>query len=206
MSTIFDRYVKRYDTWYDKNKFVYLSELEALKKVLPREGRGLEIGAGTGRFAAPLGIKFGIDPSKNMLKVARQRGVDARLGYGEYLPYENKSFDYAALIFTLCFVKEPQRVLEEARRVLKKNGKLIIGIIDKESFLGKLYQHKRSAFYKQTTFLSVKEITRLLKETGFNKFSYNQVLFKMPDKIKAIEKPKTGFGKGSFVVIASKKE
>jgi len=54
---IFDIYPKEYDNWYEENKFAYLSEIEALKKVIPEKGEGLEIGVGTGRFAQPLRIK-----------------------------------------------------------------------------------------------------------------------------------------------------
>jgi ubiquinone/menaquinone biosynthesis C-methylase UbiE len=205
MKNIFDRYYQKYDTWYDKHKFAYLSELEAIKKVLPKKGKGLEIGVGTGRFAAPLGIKYGIDPSKKMLEIAKKRGVDARLGFGERLPFTNASFNYVAIIITLCFVKDPQKVLKEARRVLKKSGRIIIGIIDKDSFLGKFYQKKKSIFYKQARFFSVKEATRLLRETGFIRLSYYQTLFKLPDKIDSIEKPKRGFSKGGFVVISGEK-
>jgi len=64
MSDIFDKYYKKYDAWYEKNKFAYLSEIGALKKVVPNKGEGLEIGVGTGRFASRLGIKYGADPSK----------------------------------------------------------------------------------------------------------------------------------------------
>ena len=71
MKTIFDRYYKKYDAWYDRNKFAYLSELEAIKKVLPKKGKGLEIGVGTGRFANSLGIECGIDSLKNMLTIAK---------------------------------------------------------------------------------------------------------------------------------------
>lgn len=203
---IFERYYKKYDAWYDKHKFAYLSELEALKKVLPKRGKGLEVGVGTGRFASALGIGYGIEPSSNMVKIARQRGVDARLGIGERLPFTNASFNYVAIIITLCFVKDPQKVLKEARRVLKRSGKIIIGIIDKDSFLGKFYQRKKSIFYKQARFFSLKETTQLLRETGFIRFSYYQTLFKLPDKIDSIEKPKRGFSKGGFVVISGEKK
>ncbi len=206
MRPIFDRYYRKYDAWYDINKFAYLSELGTLKKAVPKRGKGLEIGVGTGRFAASLGISIGIDSSEKMIGIARQRGIDARLGCGERLPFRNRTFDYVAIIITLCFVKDSLKVLKEARRVLKINGKIIIGIIDKESFLGKFYQRKRSIFYKQAKFFSVKEITHLLNKTGFNKLSYCQALFKMPDRINAVEKPKTGFGEGGFVVISAKKK
>lgn len=202
---IFERYYKKYDAWYERNKFAYLSELETLKKFLPKKGKGLEIGVGTARFASPLGIRYGIDPSKKMLKIAKKRGVEIHLGSGEKLHFKNSSLDYVAIIITLCFVKDPIKVLGEARRVLKKNGKIIIGIIDKDSFLGKFYQKKKSIFYKQAKFFSVKEATRLLKKTGFIKFSYYQTLFKLPEKIDSIEKPKRGFNKGGFVVISGEK-
>ncbi len=205
MSNIFNKYYKKYDTWYDKNKFAYLSELKAIRKILPKRGKGLEIGVGTGRFAAPLGIAYGIDPSKNMIKVARERGIDARIGDGGNLPFSNASFDYVAIIITISFAKNPLKVLEEAKRVLKRNGKLIIGIVDKNSFLGRFYQKKKGVFYKQANFFSVRELTDLLKAVGFNKFSYYQTIFKLPNKMSSIEKPQKSFGKGGFVVINSKK-
>ncbi|PIW33718.1 MAG: SAM-dependent methyltransferase, partial [bacterium (Candidatus Ratteibacteria) CG15_BIG_FIL_POST_REV_8_21_14_020_41_12] len=68
MKNIFDQYWKRYDAWYDNYRFAYLSEVEAIKKVLPRKGKGLEVGVGTGRFASVLGIHYGIDPSVKMVK------------------------------------------------------------------------------------------------------------------------------------------
>jgi len=205
MKNIFDRFYQKYDAWYDKHKFAYLSELEAIKRVLPKKGKGLEIGIGTGRFAAPLGIKYGIDPSRQMIEIARRRGVNVRLGYCEKLPFKNFTFDYIAIIITLCFVKNPIKALTEARRVLKKNGKIIIGIIDKESFLGKFYQRKRGVFYKQAIFFGVPELVDLLKTTGFNRISYYQTIYKFPDKIESVQKPKKGFGKGAFVVIQAYK-
>ena len=205
MKTLFDRYYKKYDAWYDRNKFVYLSELEAIKKALPRRGKGLEIGVGTGRFAHALSIRTGIDPSKNMIEIARKRGVNVRLGSGERLRFKNATFDYLAIIITICFVKDPEKVLKEARRVLKKNGKIILGIIDKDSFLGEFYQKKKSVFYKEANFFTVREITDLLKDTGFSKFSYWQTLYKLPEGINSIQKPQKGFGKGGFVVIRGEK-
>ena len=206
MSSIFDRYYKKYDTWYDKNKFAYLSELEAIKKVLPNKSKGLEIGVGTGRFAQALGIKFGIDPSIEMLKIAKKRGINVRLGNGERLPFKNDTFDYVAIIITICFVKDPQKVIEESCRVLKNSGRIIVGIVDKDSFLGKFYLEKKSVFYKKANFFSVAELTNLVKDTGFNRFCHFQTIFELPDRMSSIEKPQNGFGKGGFVVISGGKK
>jgi len=202
---IFDRYYKRYDNWYEKNKFAYLSELKTVRKVLPRKGKGLEIGVGTGRFAAALGISTGIDPSKNMIKIARRRGIDARLGFGERLPFKNSTFEYALIIVTLCFTKNPRQVLKETHRVLKKNGKVVIGIVDKNSFLGRFYQKKKSVFYKNAHFFTVKDLTELLKSAGFGKIIYWQTIFALPSDMKGAHKELKGFGKGGFAVIAARK-
>lgn len=206
MNNIFEENYKKYDEWYDRNKFAYLSELEAIKKVLPREGRGLEVGVGTGRFAGPLGIAIGIDPSNKMIEFARERGVDARLGVGEDLSFKDSTFDYVAIIVTLCFVREPEKVIIESARVLKPGGKIVIGIVDKESFLGKFYQKKGSIFYGHAHFFDIKEVEQMLKVAGFSNLSYFQTIFDCPDELNAVQKPQEGFGKGGFVVISAVNE
>jgi ubiquinone/menaquinone biosynthesis C-methylase UbiE len=205
MKKAFDEFYKHYDAWYVRNRNAYLSELKAVRKFLPKEGQGLEIGVGTGRFAAPLGIKTGVDPSKKMIEIARLRGVDARLGRGESLPFKNSSFDYAVLIITLCFVKKPFRVLAEARRVLKKSGILLVGIIPRDSFLGKAYREKGGIFYEAARFFSVHELVHKLAVLKFVDFKFCETLFQLPDKIARIENPKEGFGEGGFVVVSCRK-
>jgi len=202
---IFDKYYRKYDAWYDVNKFAYLSELEVMRRVLPPDGKGLEIGVGTGRFAAPLGITTGIDSSPNMVEIAAQRGVDAHVGFGENLPFGNAAFDYVVIVIAICFVKNPQVVLKEAFRVLRKEGSLIVGIIDKDSFLGRYYRKKKSIFYKMANFFSPAEVTELMKKSGFSEFSYYQTLYELPDRMKFVQDPRKGFGKGGFVVISAKK-
>ena len=203
MTDLFDRQYKKYDEWYEKNRFAYLSELEAIKKVLPKKGRGLEIGVGTGRFAAPLGIEYGIDPSGKMLGIARSRKIRVKKGSGEKLPFPEAYFDYAAVIFTLCFVRNPQKVLEESYRVLKHGGKLILGIIDRKSFLGRHYMKQRKLFYKKARFFPLKEIMDMLKTAGFRKISCYQALFDFPENINYIEMSEKGYGRGGFTVISS---
>ena len=65
----FDKYAEEYDRWFDENEIIYKSEIEALKRHIPR-GKGLEIGVGTGRFAKPFNIKIGVDVSEEMAKIA----------------------------------------------------------------------------------------------------------------------------------------
>lgn len=51
----YNQHANAYDLWFEDNQAAYLSELNAVKSLLPT-GKGVEIGAGGGRFAKPLGI------------------------------------------------------------------------------------------------------------------------------------------------------
>ena len=83
---LFDENWEVYDNWFDEHPAVFRSEIRAIKKVMPARGRGLEIGVGTGRFASLLSAEFGLDPSLNMLKTARERKVKiVREAYPEEL-------------------------------------------------------------------------------------------------------------------------
>jgi ubiquinone/menaquinone biosynthesis C-methylase UbiE len=207
MKSVFDRYFSQYEEWFELNKLVYLSELNLLEKVLPKKARGLEIGVGSGRFAAPLKIDVGIDPSRNMLRLAKLRGVEVCLGKGEYLPFKDEAFGYVAIIVTLCFVDDPKLVLNEAKRVLVKGGKLVIGIVDRESPWGKKYLDRKetSVFYKVANFFSAEEVIELSTKLGFKKIKAYQTLFQMPDSFLKIEKPRKGYGEGGFAVITCEK-
>jgi len=78
-SSPFDSNAAAYDAWFDgEGKAIFAVELEALRRVssgLPRPW--LEVGVGSGRFAQALGIEAGIDPSRKLLKMARERGIIA---------------------------------------------------------------------------------------------------------------------------------
>lgn len=202
---VFDRHCKKYDSWYDRNRFAYLSEIAALRTVIPQEGRGLEIGVGTGRFASALGVTMGIDPSYDMLRIAVQRGVNVRWGVGEDLPFADSDFEYVAVIVTLAFVDNPLKVLREAHRVLEDGGKVIVGIVNRESFLGRLYQSKKGIFYSEANLFTVEELNQLLKTAGFDSFSYYQTIFRLPERMDSIERPRKGFDKGGFIVVSARK-
>ena len=204
---IFDVYAEEYDNWYERYKFAYLSELEALKRVVPKGGKGVEIGVGTGRFAKPLGVSIGLDPSKNMLQIAKKRGIETISGKGENLPFADKKFDFVLIVNTLCFVNDIRRVVIEAGRALKDRGKIIIGLIEGDSFLGRDYQNrkKESKFYKEAKFQSGRDIVELFRNYHFRGVVTFQTIFRSPEKIKEIENPREGLGKGGFTVVCAEK-
>jgi ubiquinone/menaquinone biosynthesis C-methylase UbiE len=205
MTNIFNQYFRQYDDWYKKNKYTYLSELKLLSRLIPKAKKGLEIGVGTGRFAEPLGIKYGIDPAEKMLEIAAKRGIVVRQAAGENIPFEDNTFDYVAIIITLAFVKNPKKVVQEALRVLKKKGKIIIGFVEGNSFLADFYRTKEGPFYKKAKFIKVNRLLGWLKKESCQKLSIYQTLFNIPKDITDIQPYKKGFGAGGFVVIEAQK-
>jgi SAM-dependent methyltransferase len=199
----FERYAGRYDAWFDRNRFAYESELRAIRALVPTSGEGIEIGAGSARFAAPLGIKVGLEPSGKLGALARARGVEVVKGIAEALPFAHASFDFAVMVTTICFLDSIEAAFREAARVLKPEGALVIGFIDKDSPIGKLYQqHKEdSVFYKLAKFYSVDEVILHLKNAGFTVFKCTQTIFRNLLEIREVEPIKDGYGEGSFVVI-----
>jgi len=199
----FARHHQRYDDWFERHRVAYHSELLAVRALLPWRGRGLEIGVGTGRFAAPLGVGFGIDPATETLAYARSRGVRVAGAVAEALPFPDAAFDYALVVTTICFVDDAAAMLAEARRVVKPGGALVIGFIDRESALGLDYQAHReeNVFYRDAKFYSAGEVERLLGEAGFGAPVWAQTLCRPLPEIREIESMRDGRGQGSFVVV-----
>lgn len=203
----FQKHTVQYEKWFDENKCVYEAELNALKSLLPSGERGIEIGVGTGRFAAPLGVKFGVEPASRMRVIAQQRGVQVIGGLAEQLPLKNSGFSYALMVTVVCFLNNVSKAFQEAHRILKKDGYFIVALIDRNSPVGQVYsaQKRQSVFYKEAVFYSVDEIVELMQRSGFDDFQFRQTLFQNVSGTTANEPVLPGYGKGSFVAVRSKK-
>jgi ubiquinone/menaquinone biosynthesis C-methylase UbiE len=102
-----------------------------LDAVEVKEGsRVLDIGTGPGLVAATAkerGAKpVGIDFSEAMLAKARQlhAEIEFRIGSAESLPFEDGEFDAVVANFVLHHTGRPDKVLEEAFRVLRGDGRM----------------------------------------------------------------------------------
>lgn len=203
----FEAHHRRYDEWFVRHAAAYQSELLAVRVLLPWRGLGLSIGVGTGRFAAPLGVRVGIDPARRVLGYAVKRGVSVVQGVAEALPFANGSFDYILSVTTICFVDDANAMLSEAYRVLKRGGELVIGFIDRTSQLGRHYlaHQAENVFYREATFYSADEVEQLLRDTGFTKPIWVQTLSKTLEETHEIEPLRAGRGEGAFVAVRARR-
>jgi ubiquinone/menaquinone biosynthesis C-methylase UbiE len=202
----FERHADRYERWFEVHEAAYRSEIRALQRLVSAPTEGVEIGVGTGRFAAPLGIQTGLDPSGRMLQQAATRGIDAVKGVAESLPFTGGAFDTAVIVTTICFVDDIEQTLREARRVLDPNGRLVIGYIDKESPVGRQYQANKAEnpFYRDATFVATDELLECLERVGFAEFEFVQTIFEHPTELSEPDRVEDGRGEGSFVGLGAR--
>ncbi|MBI4000696.1 MAG: class I SAM-dependent methyltransferase [Nitrospira defluvii] len=204
---VFEQHAQEYDDWFDGHESVFQAEVAALRKFIPVTGMGIEVGVGTGRFAVPLGIQFGIDPSRRMLHIARQRGLRICQAVGERLPFCDRQFDTVLLVTVICFVDDVPTLFLELSRVLKPGGHLIIGFINRDSELGRRYQRRKeaSAFYQEARFYSAEEVASWVKEAGFGSLRFCQTLCGPSNDLSAANQDvREGHGEGSFVVLSAR--
>jgi ubiquinone/menaquinone biosynthesis C-methylase UbiE len=96
-------------------------------------GNVVEVAVGTGLnlpfYVGPESV-CGVDPDPHMLERATSRAsradVPIRLVRGDahHLPFADGTFDAAVLGFALCTIPDPVRALEEAHRVVRRDGVL----------------------------------------------------------------------------------
>lgn len=203
MSDPFRTHTELYESWFETFEPTYQSEVNALKSIRPATDRSLAIGVGSGRFAEPLGISHGLDPAPEMLTLAIQRGRVGVQGVGERLPFDSNTFGLALMVTTVCFLDDRVSAFTEAARVLKPEGQLLLGFIDRESPVGQQYEETKdeNPFYRSATFLTAAEIEAELEAAGFHDFQRRQTVFTDPDAMDEPDPVRSGTGEGSFVVI-----
>jgi SAM-dependent methyltransferase len=127
----------------------------------------IEIGGGSGFFSSRFGC-IDVDPAWRMLLRAKLRGVDAVQAVGEKMPIRDNSVDVALIIVTICFVDEPELLVQEAARILRRGGFIVACIVPRDSPWGIYYISRRhmSPFYRYARFYTVSEIEDMLQRNN----------------------------------------
>lgn len=166
----------------------------------------LDIGVGDGIYEAILedDLKkrcefFGIDISKKQAQRAKQYLKEIKIVdiNSKNLPYENNYFDIVIASEILEHVFSPEKVLNEAERVLKRNGFMILTFPNSSSLQFRLgiflkgrspllNYPENSEHIRFFTSLDIQELidknVKLLKRTGLGSFLFDKwnFLFKIP--------------------------
>ena len=127
-----DKDAGRYDRFMRKDRAAY-DEMYALIRPLVRHKTVLELATGTGLIAkhiinAAAHIEA-TDASAEMIAEAKRDTRSAKLHFSVQdmfrLPYANQSFDVVIVSNALHIVPQPEKALQEIKRVLKDDGVLI---------------------------------------------------------------------------------
>lgn len=135
----FDRIAVEYDGWAQGQRIRVASRLVELAQ--PKKGEHvLDVGTGTGLIAHEIAAKvkpgtvIGIDLSDRMLSIARSRkGATANTQYlgmaAEHLVFRPATFDLVTMGDALAYLADPFTALEEAHRVLRPGGRLVVSCL-----------------------------------------------------------------------------
>jgi SAM-dependent methyltransferase len=134
----YDDFAARYERGREEGYHALIDDLE-LSVVVPLcTGRDvLELGCGTGlllsRVAEVSARAVGVDLSPKMLEKARARGLDVREASVTALPFDDASFDVVYSFKVLAHVPALRRALEEAARVTRPGGKVVVELYNRHS-------------------------------------------------------------------------
>ena len=167
---VFERFAEEYDHWFEEHRAEYHVELAQVRRLLPcPDSRAIEVGVGSGRFAAPLGITLGLEPSLALARMARGRGIEVIRGRGESISIRDEACSSVLLVTVICFLDDPVPVFRELHRILAPRGTLLIGFLEREGAVARKYRHDRGKhrFLSRARFYSSDEVRALLRRTGF---------------------------------------
>lgn len=145
----------------------------------------LDVGCGTGEILNIIAEKYkkvnlyGIDISPKMIKIAKTKSHAKKINYicgdSEKLPYDDNSFDIVITSESFHHYPNPQKVLNEFKRVIKKNGKLILCDMYRpiiiRNFMNFMFKFTRTGDIRIYT---KKEIVNLLKNHNYKNITYEK--------------------------------
>lgn len=192
----------RYRRWFETSlgAQVDADEKQAVFALagLTRGDRVLDLGCGDGNYTGPIadttGRAVGVDSSWSMLKAARRRLAGrSDLGWvggdGGSLPFRSEAFDAVIAVTVLCLAAEPRRVLDEAYRVLRPGGRLVVGELGRYS-LWALWRRLRGlvaeTVYREAHFFTPAEIRSMLEASGFRDVRVDSAVYYPPVDVKAL--------------------
>lgn len=231
--TPFDEHAEKYDAWFLKNRNVLRSEVLLLKYFLKNPGKALSVGCGSGLFEHlfrvehGIDIRYGVEPSEQMGSIAEKRGMTVKQGKAEALPFDDEQFDTVIMNGIPSYITELNQAFQEAHRVLKSGGKIVVADVPAESSYGLLYrlggkegtwetpylkkiipEHPYPAeFTIEAQWRTTQEKENMLRNIGFVELRFAQTLTRHPKYSNdSVEEPIEGYDRGDYVAICALKK
>jgi len=172
----FNELANTYEEWFATRlgSFVARREKELIIALLrPRVGEAmLEVGSGTGYFLREIARSgarcVGVEPSSAMIDIAASRSghaIDYVRARGESLPVRDASFDGLLYMTTLEFMEDVDAALREAMRVVRPDGRLVIGVLNANGPWARA-RRREGGLWNEARFFGAAELETMLSALG----------------------------------------
>jgi ubiquinone/menaquinone biosynthesis C-methylase UbiE len=201
----FARYMKKYPDLYQNLADIVKKYATNAKPVI------IDLGVGPGLLSQelcsqiPNATIIGVDPDKKMLSLAQQNACfdtfEARLGSSENIPVDDDSADIVVSRFSLTYWKDQKKSFSEMFRVLKKDGCVILEVINKDFPVWRLFLIKVHMLFNKAG----ADVTKYHVDVYKDAYTIDQVEQFLTDaKFSIVEKE--GNKKGwKFLIVGKKK-
>ena len=148
------------------------ADATALNRGLVRAERDIErlldVGGGTGRGAAALDVpeRVVVDAAGGMLQRARGKGLGAVQGDATRLPVRDEAVDAVLVVDALHHMPNATPVVEEATRVLRPGGALVVREFDPTTVRGWLLAGSERLIGFDSTFYAAGALTGRMGRAG----------------------------------------
>ncbi len=186
-----------YDDWYktplgslcdrlEKNAVFSLANIKDGELVL-------DISCGTGNYSLELKRKgarvIGLDISSEMLSIAKKKAeaeglkIDFIRADAAKPPFKNHSFDLIISILILEFADKPDKMIEGWRNLLKPDGRMVIGFLNRYSLWALKRRLKaifKESIWRKARFYSINDMQKLLADAGLKSIESREVIYFPP--------------------------
>ncbi len=154
--------------------FIKRKRLDLISKYINKKDRILEIGCGSGNLLKSINCDniYGVDISHEMIKECKRviHSGNFSVGDAEKLEFKDNFFDKVIISEVLYYLPNLNKAIEEAYRVLKKDGLLLITSLNKKyNFVKNLVNFFKIGVNDNVSmsYISLKTLKQILIERGF---------------------------------------
>ncbi len=173
---------RAYDSVIPLQRYWQRKRSRIIERFSPDSGQTLDIGCGSSRILTLKSLPIGLDIRLNKLRYARKFGRPLVTGSIWNLPFPNAVFDCVICSEVIEHIEGGTQPFTEMRRVLKPNGRLILGTPDYhhltwriiEAIYGKVVPGGYAD--EHITHYSLQSLTQILQKLGFEILGHDYIL------------------------------